>query len=112
MKLTFIDARRVISRRDRFDFQYFYTVDEENNVHKIHVVTSSHGAELAWNIKSEQDLHEYSKIVFPLVITFMKAHWQEHHKLPEENQEYFEKRELILLGKTKIDWKNYVLELD
>ena len=111
MKIKFVNARRINPDRDGFDFLYFYTVDEEDTIHKIHVVTGSDGAELAWNI-SQQDLYEYSKRVFPLVINFVKSHWQRHHKLPDENHEYHETRELGTLGSAKVDWENYVLKLE
>jgi len=111
MKITFFNAQKINKNRDGFDFEFFYTVNEKENIHKIHVVTKSDGAELAWHI-SPQDLNEYSKKAFSLVVDFIKTYWKKHHELPDESREYFEGRELQMLRKDKVSWENYVLELE
>lgn len=111
MRLIFTNVRRENPSRDGFDFQYFYRVEDDNTIHSIYIVTTSDGAELAWNI-SEHDLYEYSKRAFALVVDFIKHYWNHHNQLPDESQKYFENKELGQLGANKVDWKDYILYLN
>lgn len=111
MKLMFIGARRVNPDRDGFDFQFFYRVDEESESRKIHVVISSNGAELAWNI-SQQDEYEYAKRVFAVVVPFIKNYWNRNRLLPEQDVEYYEKDHFAKISDNKLNWEQFEIDLN
>ncbi|MBO0947504.1 hypothetical protein [Fibrella forsythiae] len=110
MKLTFVSARRVNLDRDGFDFQYFYTINHGEDTHQIHIVTTTNGAELAWHI-GQADLVAYSKRAFVLAVKYIKWHWQTTGTLPDEQRQYFEKRDLARLSDASLDWQGYILIL-
>jgi len=109
MKITFTKCQRINEARDGLDL-LFYFVDDNQNIHKIHTVAKL-GAQISWYL-TQQEVYEYSKKVFPLVVNFIGDWWNKHRTLPPEGQPYFEGKELGYVRSNKLDWENYTIELD
>ena len=110
MKIAFLNCRRVNPARDGLDLIYSYAVDDSNDIREIHVVAKL-GAQIAWYM-SDDEIYEYSKQVFPLVVSLINHYWATSRELPPQDFEYYEGRDLAYVRSSKLSWENFVLQLD
>ncbi|QHV99268.1 hypothetical protein [Spirosoma endbachense] len=107
MKLTFDGCKRINLDRDGLDLIYFYRINDDPAVHRIHTVSTHYRA---WSI-NEAELIEHSKQVFYQLILMIRVGWPAGTELPDEVQEYHEGIHFGSLTADKLDWKGYSLEL-
>lgn len=110
MKITFTTAKRINPDRDGLDFVYFYKDSESDTEHKIHVVVSTLGAEIAWRA-SNSEIYKYSQRAFVLVDEYIRRYWSDFRQLPDDNKIYFEKDELGRLSEKYLQWENHTIVL-
>ncbi|MVM38886.1 hypothetical protein GO730_17295 [Spirosoma sp. HMF3257] len=104
--LTFTTAVPTNPDSDGLDVLFYYKTHDSLIRQKIHLV----GSATSRNMTAEEKI-AYMQRLFTSAVAYIKAYWNRHHKLPDEQTEVHQGVDFTLQTDQKTAWKGYTLDL-